>query len=440
MRLIEQPKGVFLLSFVELWNRFSHYGTRALLVLYMVNELKFPDAKAFGIFAAFTALDRLGGILGAAIADKVLGLRRSILLGGWIVAGGHLLLGMGFFFPGLAALVVGSCLFTTNIMAFVGHFYEKDETKRQQGYTFFYMSINIGAMLATLLCGYVANRFGWEYGFSIAALGMVLGNLAMMAFRPVLEGKGGRPAGVSRLHRLGLYPALLLLGSGVVFLLQIDILSVVPFIILGCILAIGKKLRAEKELWFTLIGYVLFIASAAQIQTSMLLCADRLENRTLFGFPISSTVLLAVNPIVVITLGSLAANLTGRIQQVLMKLFIPLILMGLSFLILGIGHLWLTMGNLMLLVGAMAFAEVCLGPQAYSRASVATMKYRDSKVMSLIPLCYALGFTLGGGLSKAATLIGVSWGYYAMAVALLGSSFAIMGFQLLQKQKRGATH
>src|SRR5690348_14292917 len=141
--VMDQPKAVYMLSFVDLWNRFSHYGMRALLVLFMIKVLQFSDAAAFGIYTTFCALDKCGAIFGGWIAEKFLGLRRAVFWGGWLVAGGHLCLSFNQFFLGLLLLIIGSSLFTTNIIALVGYFYQVDDERRSSGFTLFYMSINI---------------------------------------------------------------------------------------------------------------------------------------------------------------------------------------------------------------------------------------------------------------------------------------------------------
>ena len=164
-QLFNQPKATFLLSFVQLWNRFSHYGMRTLLVLFMINVLQYPTASALGIYAVFCTLVELGGVFGTMFAEKFLGLRRCIMLGGWIIALGHLSLALHLFFPGLALLILGSSLFSTNLTALMGLFYAADDPRRTSGFTLFYMGINIGAFLATILCGFLSHTYAWEMSF-----------------------------------------------------------------------------------------------------------------------------------------------------------------------------------------------------------------------------------------------------------------------------------
>jgi proton-dependent oligopeptide transporter, POT family len=149
MALFKQPKAVFLLAFVQLWNRFSHYGMRALLLLYMINMQMFSDGAAIGIFAVYCALVELGGVFGAHLAQRFLGLRRAVMVGGWLIGIGHLLLALEIdFFIALGFVIVGSCLYTTNVATLLGEYYPEGDERREQGFTIFYMSINVGAFAA----------------------------------------------------------------------------------------------------------------------------------------------------------------------------------------------------------------------------------------------------------------------------------------------------
>lgn len=172
------PKGLFYLFFAELWERFSFYGMRALLVLYMVNDLLYSDNVAFGIYAAYGALVYATPVIGGMIADKLLGYRRSIMLGAVLMAIGHFALAVEhpvFFYGALALLIVGNGFFKPNISTMVGTLYKQGDARRDAGFTIFYMGINIGAMLAPLVCGWLGVTYGWHYGFGAAGLGMLLG-------------------------------------------------------------------------------------------------------------------------------------------------------------------------------------------------------------------------------------------------------------------------
>lgn len=176
------PKGLFYLFFAELWERFSFYGMRALLTLYMVQEvfkaLVERDAATAVVYASYGSLVYASTVIGGRISDKILGMRSSIFLGGILMAIGHFVLAIQndiAFFLALAFIVVGNGFFKPNISTFVGSLYEKGDTRKDSGFTIFYMGINIGGFVAPLLCGWLATAYGWHYGFGLAGIGMLTG-------------------------------------------------------------------------------------------------------------------------------------------------------------------------------------------------------------------------------------------------------------------------
>ncbi len=172
------PRGLFYLFFAELWERFSFYGMKALLILYMTKQLMFSDTMSIGIFAAYMSLVYVTPTFGGILADRVLGFRKAIFLGGVLMAVGHFLLTIEqpiFFYLSLACIIVGNGFFKPNISTFVGALYKDDEVKKDAGFTIFYMGINIGGAIAPLLCAWLAEVYGWHYGFMAAGIGMLLG-------------------------------------------------------------------------------------------------------------------------------------------------------------------------------------------------------------------------------------------------------------------------
>ncbi len=176
------PKGLFHLFFAEMWERFSFYGMRALLVLYIVKDymssVENNEEIAYGIYAAYGALVYATPLLGGVIADRLIGYRKAIMLGGVLMALGHFFMAfpMDFFFYGaLALLIAGNGFFKPNISSLVGAIYKKGDIKRDSGFTIFYMGINLGACVAPLMCGYLGEEFGWHYGFGLAGIGMLAG-------------------------------------------------------------------------------------------------------------------------------------------------------------------------------------------------------------------------------------------------------------------------
>ena len=176
------PKALFYLFFAEMWERFSFYGMRALLVLYIIKsymaDLENNEEIAYGIYASYGALVYLTPLIGGYLADQFIGYRKSIIFGGILMALGHFFMAFEndiFFYGALGLLIIGNGFFKPNISTLVGSLYEEGDPRRDSGFTVFYMGINLGAMIAPLLCGYLGEVYGWHYGFGAAGIGMVAG-------------------------------------------------------------------------------------------------------------------------------------------------------------------------------------------------------------------------------------------------------------------------
>ncbi len=177
------PRGLSTLFFTEMWERFSYYGMRAFLILYMVGPvaaggLGFSDARAASIYGTYTGSVWGAAILGGLAADRFLGQYRSVLIGGIIIAAGHFTLAfkaLPFFYTGLALIVIGTGLLKPNVSTLVGSLYEQGDARRDAGFSLFYMGINLGAFIGPLIAGYLAQRVNWHLGFACAGFGMALG-------------------------------------------------------------------------------------------------------------------------------------------------------------------------------------------------------------------------------------------------------------------------
>ncbi|MBC2837798.1 peptide MFS transporter [Robiginitalea sp. SC105] len=181
-QLFGHPKGLFYLFFAELWERFSFYGMRALLTLYMVNvifeALVERDYAAAAVYSSYGSLVYASTVIGGRVSDTILGMRRSIFLGGILMAIGHFVLAVEHnvaFYLALALIVVGNGFFKPNISTFVGSLYKEGDPRKDSGFVIFYMGINIGGFVAPLLCGWLGREFGWHYGFGLAGIGMLTG-------------------------------------------------------------------------------------------------------------------------------------------------------------------------------------------------------------------------------------------------------------------------
>lgn len=215
--LFGHPAGLFTLFFAEMWERFSYYGMRALLVFYMIKGfLRYGDGDAYAVYGAYTALVYMTPFFGGMLADRLLGARRAVVLGGLLMAAGHLLMMIetqAAFFGALALLICGNGFFKPSISTIVGGLYPAASTKRDGGFTIFYMGINLGAAMSPLLCGYIGETYGWHYGFGLATLGMLTGLAVFVNWLP--------PAGVGappdpqrlRVRPVAVTQALIMLGA-----------------------------------------------------------------------------------------------------------------------------------------------------------------------------------------------------------------------------------
>ncbi|MCC6817101.1 MAG: MFS transporter [Saprospiraceae bacterium] len=202
------PSALFTLFFTELWERFSFYGMRAFLIFYMTKELfsqiqdGTADAKAYGVYGAFNALLYAAPIVGGMIADKILGFRNTIIYGGLMMAGAQFVLAYNaylgnnsewIFFLGLGLLAIGNGFFKPNISSFLGTFYDRNDKRKDSAFTIFYMGINIGAFLAPITCGYLAQQVHWSLGFLAAGVGMLVGLFVFYKNMSKYEDKGNPP-------------------------------------------------------------------------------------------------------------------------------------------------------------------------------------------------------------------------------------------------------
>lgn len=194
--IAKQPRQLYLLFFAEMWERFSFYGMKALLIAYMVTELKFDEPKSYGILGAYSALVYTMPMLGGMLADRFLGYRKAVIYGGILMTIGHLVMALPqewSFFYGMAFIICGNGFFKPNISSLVGTLYEENDPRRDSGFSLFYMGINIGAALGGLLCGYVGQRINWHYGFGLAGIFMILGLIVFVIGQKSLGHRGLPP-------------------------------------------------------------------------------------------------------------------------------------------------------------------------------------------------------------------------------------------------------
>ncbi|MBK8563165.1 MAG: MFS transporter [Saprospiraceae bacterium] len=306
------PKALFTLFFAELWERFSFYGMRSFLVLYMTKVLfekiaeGEADARAYGIYGAFNALLYAAPVIGGMIADKILGFRRTIIIGGISMAAAQFVLAFNawqfnsetLFFTGLGLLAVGNGFFKPNISSFLGTFYDKNDPRKDGAFTIFYMGINIGAFLSPLTCAFLAERYDWSLGFLAAGLGMVLGIVVFWRNMAMYEDKGNppNPASLKDVIFAGMTKqSIIILGALLaipLFALLIDFEKVTDIIlvlsgvaVLGYILvnALRDNNREDGQRMFVFLAlfffHMIFWTLFEQAGGSLTILADRFVNR-----------------------------------------------------------------------------------------------------------------------------------------------------------------
>ncbi len=432
------PRGLGLLFVVEMWERFSYYGMRALLVLYLVNALGWTTADAAKLYGTYTSLVYLTPLVGGFLADKVLGTRGAMILGGAIIAAGHFAMalpGMTPFYAGLGLVVVGTGFFKPNVSTQVGQLYRPGDARRDGGFTVFYMGVNTGAALGPLVCGWLAQspRWGWHYGFAAAGVGMVLGLLVYLWGRrrylpgiglrlPPAEatagGGGGAAAGTP-----GRPLALDAAGGAAAGALLGGLASgwgpqqVVMGAVVGAALAAtvlgthGDERRRVLAIFLTAFFVVFFWAAYEQAGSSMNLFADKNTDLVVLGFEIPSTWFQSVNAVFIVLFGPVfafawaALARRGREPSTPLKLVAGLALLGVGFLFLVAGGaradggvkvspLWLVMAY-----AFHTFGELCLSPVGLSYVTKLAPARFASLLMGAWYLANAAANKLAGALA-----------------------------------------
>lgn len=260
-----QPRGLTVLFSTEMWEKFSFYGMRALLVYYMTKELGFAQNKASMIYGLYTALVYLSPIFGGIISDRWLGRRFAVMSGASIMAVGHFLMVVPhLFYPALGTIAVGNGLYLPNLASQIDRLYASDDPRRGSAYNIYYVGVNLGALIAPLVCGTLGEFLGWHFGFGAAGAGMCFGLIVYLA------GSRWLPADIKSSSSLKLQEPAEPMTKGAVALLIVVLLGVIAF-------------RAAYE----------------QIGNTIALWADGDVNRSVGGFQLPGSWFQALNPLLV---------------------------------------------------------------------------------------------------------------------------------------------
>ena len=437
------PRGLFMLFFAEMWERFSYYGMRALLVLYLTKHWLFSDGEASMVYGAYTALVYITPVIGGYLADKYLGQRKAVLYGAVLLTFGHFLMGfegdgggdspaLNAFWLALAFIIVGSGFLKANISVMVGQLYPRTDGRRDGAYTIFYMGINLGAFLGSLLCGYLGETYGWKYGFGAAGIGMLLGLIVFVIGKPLLQGKGESTDPARLRQRTAGLPfewLLYVLGIGIVVVCWWMVqnqevvgwaLGVTGAVLLGYVgwVASTRLDRHARNRIFAamilMIGSVLFWALFEQAGSSLNLYTDRFVDRNMFGWEVPASMFQSINAMYIILLAPVFAWLwtmlgrRGLEPSAPAKFGLGMIQLGLGFLVLVAGAAAVASGSLtpvlfiFLIYLLHTMGELCLSPVGLS----AMNRLAPAHMASLIMGCWFFASATGNfvaGLIAAAT-------------------------------------
>ena len=436
-RFFGHPRGLATLFFTEMWERYSYYGTRALLLLYMTDlaihgGMGFSVVKGGLIYGFYVSMVYLLTLPGGWIADRIIGQRKAVLFGGILISAGNFCLaspGIAAFYSGLVLLMLGTGLLKANVSAIVGQLYAQGDHRRDSGFSIFYMGINIGALISPIVCGWIAYKFSWRYGFAASAIGMVAGLTQYVATGKYLGTAGSHPASSGdpekdrRQKRLGsiAVAAFLLFLVAFALLASVGVIHVTPEQIsdgLGWVLSaislavfswmiLGKGWTALERKRAGAI-FVLFIAAALfwavyeQAGSSLTLFAERNTHRVILGYEFPASWYQSVQPIFVIVLAPFFAwlwvRLGDREPSSPAKFSVGLLLVGLSFLVMvpaaygtNVSPQWLNLSYFLSVVG-----EMCLSPVGLSAMTKLAPARAVGFVMGIWFLAASIGNWMAG--------------------------------------------
>lgn len=438
--LMGHPPGLAVLFLTEMWERFSYYGMRALLTLYLVKHFLFGEEAAFVLYGTYTALAYLTPAIGGYVADRWLGARRAVVLGGVLLTIGHLLLAiegdgnndpfyLDVFYLALSFIVVGVGFLKANISVLVGSLYEQHDIQRDAGFTIFFMGINIGAALGAIIAGYLGERYGWSYGFGAAGVGMVFGLAVFIFGAPVLGDTGQAPAPEAlRRHWVGIrleWRIYLASLGGVAIAWQLmqhralvgSLLGLaggllVAYILFTAATQLGKIERDRMIVAIVLMAFsVLFFALFEQAGSSLNLYTDRAVDRRMFGITVPASIFQSVNAIYIIALAPLLAGFWTFLARRGAEPSTPA-KFGLALLNLGAGFLVLVLGSaagpgltpvlyIFLLYLLHTLGELCLSPVGLSAMTRLAVPRMAGLVMGTWFFAQAGGNFLAGVIAGA---------------------------------------
>jgi POT family proton-dependent oligopeptide transporter len=462
------PTGLFICFATEMWERFSFYGMKYLLLLYLTKYHLFTDANGLEVLGGYAALVYATPVIGGLLADRYLGMRKAVVFGGILLVLGHL--GMAFegeqarsvggeivrddgalqvFYFSLALIVIGVGFLKPNISTIVGQLYGADDPRRDAGFTIFYMGINLGAFAATLLCGYLGETYGWGYGFGAAGIGMLVGLITFLRGQKYLRGHAD-PKDETLLKQrspLGLNKEMTIYLSGLIGVVAtwqmlqfhsvvgytLNIMSIAVLLGLGWFITM-KCNPIERSRMIVLIvltmSTVVFWALFEQSAASMTLYADRVMDRTLLGVELTASQFGAMNSLFIFMFAPVFAWLwttlarRGLEPSTPVKFSLGIAQAGLGFgaLVYGasvpdelgrVAAYWMVLAYLMHTCG-----ELCLSPVGLSAVTKLAVPSIVGVMMGSWFLATAYSEFVAAQLAKLAAIETVGGGVTDISVAL----------------------
>jgi POT family proton-dependent oligopeptide transporter len=434
-KLNQHPRGLYVLFYTEMWELFGRFGITALLVFYLTNHFHLSDALAFSVYSGFIALMYVMPIVGGYFSDRFLGLPHAILLGAGLMAVGNAMLvvtELNFVYLGLTLVAVGSGFFLPSIVPLVGRLYQEDRRGRDAGFTVYYIGKNIGALLAPLLCGLVAQRYGYNYAFILSTLGMLSGIVVFVRgqkhLKPV-EAEVAKPvsgwvAGLDRRLKSG--------GAYLVALLSVPIMYAVlryrwdgyllafsGLVALVVLLAIALRHGAQTRRHLLLIVImmvfvVIFSAFLGQGGTTLNLFIERIVDRHIFDFQMPPSFFYSLDPVFMIVLGSFLAGFWAYLSKrglepsEIFKFMIAMLLLALGFAVFvmaakmaqldGRASAWFVV----LAYAIFPLAELTIMPIGLSLVTRLSPKNHDALMVGI----WMLGYSVSGYLTGIISLSG----------------------------------
>jgi len=428
------PKGLFLLFLAEMWERFSYYGMRALLIFYLVQHWLFSDSEASVIYGAYTALVYITPVVGGYLADRYIGQRKAVLFGAVLLTFGHFFMAfegsggqddpfINIFWLALALIIVGSGFLKANISVIVGQLYPRTDIRRDPAYTIFYMGINVGAATASIICGFLGQTYGWQYGFGLAGFGMLIGLVFFVIGKPLLMGKGEpkEPAKLTAQKEFGIYGA----GLAMVVLCwaAVQYQALVGYVLgaFGGALvlyvlftAVTKLVPQERDrifaAMFLILTSIIFWALFEQAGSSLNLFTDRHVDTQ----GVNASMFQSINAIYIVLLAPVFAMLwqglarRGAEPSTPLKFGLAILQVGLGFLVLvwGAQSVGINVPTPVLFIFLIYLlhttGELCLSPVGLSAMNRLAPSHLASLIMGTWFFASALG-NFAAGLIAAAT-------------------------------------